>query len=649
MSKKMSLFVLGIYPINIIFSYLEYKKRLQICLRSNKLLKILYIKKAAFKLYNHLINSFKKYNISSSNLQNLYDKIFEIYKNELEKEDINKIFSYFLQSLDNNFMKNGPAKLNPLFKYYNEFLGIEYISEYELKLVSLYEIEKNNVLKNEKITSLNINCTVSSSMEKEIPIIQKNLNYLLSLNKYKNIEIIIISEGFFTQDSFDCINLEKLQKLQLSFLELSSNDIINFFTKISDSHQVYPLISLDLSSNNIDDKCVDLLCWVTEINFPELQKINIHGNNFTSNGAEKILQKFHKYKKIDIALNKIGDEEIKLFRKYNKTSKKLKIFSQHRFSIKYDFKDNTLEEFYEKFNNLKEIELFEGKSYSKDKDGFIDNQIKNISYCLNKMKKIKNIEFTDSYKAGKILEKCENSFLEQIKDYRLAYCKITNKCIEITKKMKNLEELSCFHSSLLDKSFLTLSNICLSKIKKFSLYHCNLNQNCTIPLINLIINMKNLLCFNIDENEIGINSIIQIIKCLSENCHDLTVLDISKTLKPHKEGLNKLWDILINIYNLKKFYCQDNYINAKDMILFKNKLLDNFIMLNMIDFSYNVDIDAKILNGFLPYVKKYLNHVEVLSFLGVGISTEEELIKFRGIFPGRIKIKKVRNFRKYIL
>ena len=372
----MSLFTLGIYPINIIFSFLEFKKRLQICSRSNKLLKTIYIKKAAYKLYNHLIKSFKKYNISSSNLQNLYDKTFEYYKDKLGKEDINQIFSYFLKSLEKNFINDGPIILSPLFKYYNEFLGIECILEYELKLVSLYEIEKNNFLKNEKITSLNISFTVSSSMEKDLPILHENLNYLLSLNKYKNIEIIIISEAFFTQDSFDCINLEKLEKLQLSFLELSSKDIKNFFTKISDSHKDYPLSSLDLSSNNIDDKCVDLLCWVIEINFPDLQKINLHGNNFTSSGAEKILQKFHKIKKIDITLNKIWDEEVDLFKKYKKNIKKLKIISKYRFSIRYDFKDNILEDFNEQFNNLKEMELIGTKSISKEKDEIIEKQVK---------------------------------------------------------------------------------------------------------------------------------------------------------------------------------------------------------------------------------------------------------------------------------
>ena len=90
-------------------------------------------------------------------------------------------------------------------------------------------------------------------------------------------------------------------------MDLSSNDIINFFTKVYDSHKKYPLISLDLSSNKLDDECSDILCWVIEINFPELQKINIHGNNFTSYGAEKILKKFHKIIEIDIALNKIAN------------------------------------------------------------------------------------------------------------------------------------------------------------------------------------------------------------------------------------------------------------------------------------------------------------------------------------------------------
>ena len=131
----------------------------------------------------------------------------------------------------------------------------------------------------------------------------------------------------------------------------------------------------------------------------------------------------------------------------------------------------------------------------------------------------------------------------------------------------------------------------------------------------------------------------------------MSILNISKTINPHKEGLNELWDILSNIYNLNIFKCQDNNINAKDMILFKNKLSNNFIMLNLIDFSYNIDIDTNVLNDVLPEFKKYLNHIETLSFLGVGTFIEEELIKFRGIFPGRIKMRLVRarsfrNFKK---
>ena len=405
---------------------------------------------------------------------------------------------------------------------------------------------------------------------------------------------------------------------------------------------------MDLSSNNIDDKCVDLLCWVIEINFPDLQKINLHGNNFTSSGAEKILQKFHKIKKIDIALNKIGDEEVDLFKKYKKKAKKIKIISKHRFSIRYDFKDNILEDFNEQFNNLKEMELIGTKSISKEKDEIIEKQVKNISYCLNKMKKLKNIEFYELYQtgAGKILEKCEYSLLKQIKIYSLAYCEITSKCIQVMEKMKNLESFRCIHSSFLGKSFLILNNLNLSNLKALSLFHSSLNKNYTISLINLIKNMKNLTHFSIGENEIGTDSIIHIIRCLAENCHDLSILDISKTLNPHNEGLNELWDALINIYNLNKFNCQDNHINSKDMILFKNRLENNFIMLNLIDFSYNIEIYTTVLNDFLPNVKKYLNHVEVLSFLGVGISTEEEVIKFREILPGRIKIKKMRNFIK---
>ena len=46
------------------------------------------------------------------------------------------------------------------------------------------------------------------------------------------------------------------------------------------------------------------------------------------------------------------------------------------------------------------------------------------------MKQVENINFTGTYKAGKILEKCDNSFLEQLKDYSLSYCKLSNKCVE---------------------------------------------------------------------------------------------------------------------------------------------------------------------------------------------------------------------------
>ena len=151
--------------------------------------------------------------------------------------------------------------------------------------------------------------------------------------------------------------------------------------------------------------------------------------------------------------------------------------------------------------------------------------------------------------------------------------------------------------------------------------------------------MKELLSFVIAENDIGTDSIIKITKSLSENCHDLTILDISKTINKHENGLNELWDSLSNIYNLNKLKIQDDNINCKDMEIFKTKIPNSFIMLNQIDFSYNIDIDYNVLNDFLPEFKKYLNHVEVILFWGVGTLKDEELTKFRSIFPGRIKMR----------
>ena len=652
----MNLFNLGNFLINELFSFLEYKRRLQICSRSNKLLKILSIKKASFKLYHYLINLFKKYNITSFNLQNLYNKIFEYFDKDLETEEINLIFSSFIQSLPINPIKDEMVKLSPLFTKYNEFLGIE-CSDFVLKLVSLYEINKNNSLKNKKITTINIKFTFSSSMEKDISILQENLNYLLSLNQYKNIQIKIIGEGIFTKYSFDYINLEKLEKIQLSYMDLSSNDIIYFFNKVYNSNKEYPLISLDLSLNKLDDECADLLCLVIEINFPKLQKINMHGNNFTSIGAEKILQKFHKIKEIDITLNKLGEREIDLFNIYNNSSKELKIISNFRFNIRKDFKDNALEDFYEKFSDLKNIEfeensvhvsqLLEMENYlPKEEEEVIKKQVNNISSCLNKMKKLEKIYFNGTYKAGTILEKCDNSFLEQIKTYYFSYCKISNKCIEITKRMKNLESFYFFRVPLTHELMLSINNLInnnLKNLRELSIYHTFLNSKEVKGLIDMIKNMKYLSKFSISENDIGSNSIIQFIKNISENCHELTFLDISKTIEPHKEGLDELWDYLSNIYNLNILECQDNYINAKDMLLFKNKLSNNFIMLNKIDFSYNKDINADVLNDILPEFQKYFNHAEALLFWGVGTINVEELNKFRELFPGRIRL---RNKRK---
>ena len=643
----------GRYPVNELFSFVEYKRRLIICKRSKALSKMLYIKKGSFKLYNFLINSFKKYNILPLNLQNIYDKTFEYFENELGTEDINYIFSCFLQTLENNPVKEGIVKLSPLFDYYYEFLGIE-CQEYELKLVSLYDIEKNDFLKNDKITNLDINFTISSSMEKDISILHDNLNYLLSLNKYKNISIIIVGEGVFTQKSFDYLNLEKLEKLQLSFMDLSSDDIINFFTKVYDSHKKYPLISLDLSSNKLDDECSDILCWVIEINFPNLEKINIHGNNFTSDGAERILQKLHKSKEIDLALNKVGREETDIFNRYNKRAKELKIITDFRFDIRKDFNDNNLNDFYEKFKDLKKIDLYENNSINinqlfnleeslgKEEENVIEKQINNISSCLNKMKQIENINFTGTYKAGKILEKCEDSFLEQLKDYSLSYCKLSNKCLEVTEKMKKLETFDCLYVPLTSELISILSNSIknnLSNLRGISLYHTFLTSKSVEKLINLIKNMKDLLSFVIAENNIGTDSIIKIVNSLSENCHELTILDISKTINKHENGLNELWDSLSKIYNLNKLKIQDDNINGKDIEIFKTKLSNSFIMLNQIDFSYNIDIDYNVLNDFLPEFKKYLNHVEVILFWGVGTLKDEELTKFRSIFPGRIKMR----------
>ena len=652
----MNIFSLGIYLINEIFSFLEYKRRLQICSRSNKLLKILSIKKSSFKLYNYLISFSKKYNITSFNLQNIYNKIFEYFDKELGTEEINLIFSSFKQNLPFNLIKNEMVKLSPLFNKYNEFLGIE-CSDFILKLVSLYEINKDNSLKNKKITALDISFTFSSSMEKDISFLQENLNYLLSLNQYKNIQIKIIGEGFFTKYSFDYINLEKLEKLHLSYMDLSSNDIIYFFNKVYNSNKEYPLISLNLSLNQLDDECVDLLCLVIEMNFPKLQEINMHGNNFTSIGAEKILQKFNTMKEIDFTLNKLGKREIDLFNKYNKSAKEIKIISNFRFNIRNDFKDNALEDLCIKFSNLKIIEFEENslgvnqlmemeKYIPKEDEEVIQQQIKNISSCLNKMKKLEKIYFYGSYKAGQILEKCDDSFLEQIKNYYSSNCKISNKCIEITKRMKNLESFSFFRVPLTDELMLSLNNLMnnnLKNLRELSLYQTFLNSKTIKGLINMIKNMKHLFRFSISENDIGSYSVIQFVKNISENCHELTILDISKTIEPHTEGLDELWDSLSNIYNLNILECQDNYINSKDILLFKNKLSNNFIMLNKLDLSYNNDISVNVLNDFLPEFKKYLNHAEALFFWGVGTLNDEELSKFREIFPGRIRL---RNKRK---
>ena len=185
-----------------------------------------------------------------------------------------------------------------------------------------------------------------------------------------------------------------------------------------------------------------------------------------------------------------------------------------------------------------------------------------------------------------------------------------------------------------------------ANLRRLSLSHADLDSKSVELLINSITNMKHLLSFSIDENYIGVNSIIQIINSLSANCHDLSNLNISKTIEPHTKGLKELWDSLTNIYNLNQFICQDNNINCKDMLLFKDKLSNNFIMLNKIDFSYNADIDSNLLNDFLPVFKEYFNHVEVLALWGVGFISKEDIIKFRNIFPGRIRLRNTKNIKK---
>ena len=643
----MNILDLRSYPINEIFSFLEYKRILQICKRSNALSKILYIKKSSYKLYYFLNNTFKKYNVIPLNLQNIYNKTFDYFENELGTEEINLIFSNFLEGLGNKF-KNAIVKLSPLFDYYYEFLGIKN-QQFELKLVSLYNIEKNDFLKNEKIISLDINFTISSSMEKDISTLNENLNYLLSLNKYKSISIVIIGEGIFKQNSFEHINLENLEQLKLSFMELSSQDIIDFFTKVFDSHKKYPLKYLDLSSNKLDDECSDLICWVIEINFPELKKINIHGNNFTSDGAERILEKLYKSKEIDLALNKVGKEETDIFNKF-KDGEGLKILTDFKFDIRKDFNDN-LENYYGKFKDLNKISLFENNDIinvnqvykleeflGKEENDIIEKQINNISSCLNKMKLIDNINFTGTYKSGQILEKCENSFLEQIKEYSFSFSKLSNKSIEIMEKMKKLENI-IFINSPLNNDLISI----LYTLKEISFTHNFLTSKSVDILIKIIQNTKNLKSFIIAENEIGKENIIKIVKSLSENCHDLNILDISKTMNKHNECVNELWDYLSKIYNLNKLKIQDNYINGNDLELFMKKFPDYFIMLNLIDFSYNEEIDNNILNQFLPELKKYLNFIEIIIFWGVGKLSEDELNKFRNIFPGRIKLRNKRR------
>jgi hypothetical protein len=208
--------------------------------------------------------------------------------------------------------------------------------------------------------------------------------------------------------------------------------------------------------------------------------------------------------------------------------------------------------------------------------------------------------------------------------------------------MKQLETFDCLYIPLSSELISILNNSInnnLFNLRGISLYHTFLTSKSVENLINMIKKMKDLLSFVIAENDIGTDSIIKIVKNLSENCHDLTILDISKTINKHENGLNELWDSLSNIYNLNKLKMQDDNINFKDMEIFKKKLSNSFIMLNQIDFSYNIDIDYNVLNDFLPEFKKYLNHVEVILFWGVGTLKDEELTKFRSIFPGRIKMR----------
>ena len=180
------------------------------------------------------------------------------------------------------------------------------------------------------------------------------------------------------------------------------------------------------------------------------------------------------------------------------------------------------------------------------------------------MEKLEEIEFIQTYKAGKILEKCNNSFLEQIKFYDLSYCKLSKKCIEILEKMKNLERFHCFRLTLASELMEIINNSIknnLINLREISLFHTSLTSKSLEELIDIIQNLKQLVSFSINENDIGTNSIIQIVKTLRDNCHDLTRLDISKTLEYHNVGLDELWDALTNINNLSRFVCQDNYMN----------------------------------------------------------------------------------------
>lgn len=251
------------------------------------------------------------------------EKYLCININISQNEFINKDLEYFQsncnspiikKALDLNISCNKLDSLIIIFYSFNQLISLD-ISYNNINDTSIHELEHLNIeiLKNLKCLNLSYN-----------KISDLGIKYLVNL-PLSQLEKINLSGNSLTNESLNSIkfskNLPKLEALIFTSNNIDDENLkkIEFETiKIEnlDSNCCYLswIKHLDLSSNNFSE--IGIKYFLMSHNFLELTFLNISNNNISDSGLE-LLSKcyFKKLKELDLYNNNISDNGMKHFEK----------------------------------------------------------------------------------------------------------------------------------------------------------------------------------------------------------------------------------------------------------------------------------------------------------------------------------------------